>query len=139
MSLIKDSNNVDSEIHYFKDGSTPLFCRLGSIYSSNAMSRRPLHHHHSCSSSSCVSLRTIPKDHIVHVNLFGLFQRIISYMCDLSDSSISCLFGYFVLFQLNSSCFRIEGNSYARINFQYFQGFAVKLQLNWFLHKSWFF
>ena len=26
MVNIKDSNNVDSEIHYFKDGSIPLFC-----------------------------------------------------------------------------------------------------------------
>jgi len=26
--LYKDSNNVDSEIHYFKDGSIPLFCSV---------------------------------------------------------------------------------------------------------------
>ena len=26
VNVQKDSNNVDSEIHYFKDGSIPLFC-----------------------------------------------------------------------------------------------------------------
>ena len=26
--VCKDSNNVDSEIHYFKDGSIPLFCSV---------------------------------------------------------------------------------------------------------------
>ena len=26
--MCKDSNNVDSEIHYFKDGSIPLFCSV---------------------------------------------------------------------------------------------------------------
>ena len=31
--MCKDSNNVDSEIHYFKDGSIPLFCLLPLCYS----------------------------------------------------------------------------------------------------------
>ena len=92
-----------------------------------------LHHHHSCSSSSLWPLRTLHNLTLRgHVCPFGF----ISYMCNLSDSSISCLFRYFVLLRLNSRCFRIEGNSFARINLQYFQGFAVKLQLNSFLHES---